>query len=842
MKAPISWLKDYIDIESGVEELAEKITLAGLEVGAIGYYGVEGAEIVWERDKFFVARILSVNPHPDADRLVLAEVDYGTGQTETVVTGAPNLFDFVGKNLEDNILKSPLVLEGAVLFDGHKDDGSRLKLKGRKIRGIMNRHMLCSEKELGISDNHEGIILLDEDAPVGMPLIDYLGTAVLDIDLTPNLIRCASIIGIAREIGALTGKTLQYPDYENIFPENLPNEKRVEIETADPSLNPRFCAVVIEDVTIKPSPYWMQYRLRLSGIRPINNIVDISNYVMLETGQPNHAFDYDTLRKRADEYNGKDQPVKIITRTANKNETVTTLDDVTRKMKPFTILVTDPAGPLSIGGVMGGAESEIHENSQNVLLESAAWNFINIRRSINEYNLHSEAGYRFSRNIHPSIALVGALRGTQLIMDITGGKISGKPVDYYPSQPVPTTVQLPASEVKRLLGIELTVDEIQKLLVSLEFSCSKTPDKPDTLEVRVPDHRTDIGVGFTGIADLVEEIARIYGYDRIPNTRFDDVLPPQRDNLAIFYEDKTRDLLTIAGLRECITYRLTTPEKESVLSGNTPQKKEYVTLANPSSSERTVMRRSLMSSILEVVSSNIRHSKRIKIFEIGPIFIPVSGQSLPEEKRRLVIALSGPRESESWKKGDTEAVDFFDLKGIVEWLLTGLHITGYTFAPFQEKAFYPGRTAELAIHGKRTGILGQLHPAVLETLDIPEDFPLLAADIDFDLLAEHIPFNFTIETVPRFPAIRQDIAVVVDENVQAEDIRRIVFEAGGKLLADAWVFDVYRGEQVGKNKKSLAFALLFQAPDRTLTDRDAAKAQDKIVKRLNNEFNAGLRV
>ncbi|MEJ2555995.1 MAG: phenylalanine--tRNA ligase subunit beta, partial [Anaerolineae bacterium] len=374
MKVPISWLKDYVDITLPLEELAERLTLAGLEVGGIDYVGIEGADLPWAHDKIVVGHILAVKPHPNADRLVLADVDYGGSQVETVVTGAPNLFPYIGQDTRALNLKSPFAMEGATLYDGHQPGRVKMTLKGRAIRGIMNRHMLCSEKELGISDEHEGILILDSDAPAGAPLADYLGTAVLDIDLTPNVARCASIIGVAREVAALSGRPVHYPDYHDLQMDGPPIQGRVVVETTEPELNPRFCFILMEGIEI----------------------------VMLEMGQPNHAFDYDVLRTRADGYAGPDQPVHVITRLAHPGEHVTTLDDVDRAMQPFTILVTDPAGPLSIGGIMGGAESEVHAKSTSILLEAAAWNFINIRRSVKAYDLPSEAAYRFSRGVHPS--------------------------------------------------------------------------------------------------------------------------------------------------------------------------------------------------------------------------------------------------------------------------------------------------------------------------------------------------------------------------------------------------------------------------------------------------------
>ena len=846
MKVPLSWLKDYVDITLPVTQLAERLTLAGLEVGSIQYLGVERADLAWERDKIVVGHILAVKPHPNADRLVLADVVYGGPHIETVVTGAPNLFPYLGQDIAGRNLKSPFALEGATLYDGHKSDGSKMKLKGRPIRGIMNRHMLCSEKELGISDDHEGILILDADAPVGLPLADYMGTAVLDIDLTPNLARCASMIGVAREVAALTGQRVRYPDYHDLPMHGPPIAGRVIIETAEPELNPRFCAVLIEGIQIKPSPYWMQLRLRLAGMRPINNIVDVSNYVMLEMGQPNHAFDYEVLRARADRYAGPDQPVHIITRLARPGERVTTLDDVERVMEPYTILVTDPAGALSIGGIMGGAESEVHPGSTHILLEAAAWNFINIRRSVKAYDLPSEAAYRFSRGVHPSQALLGALRGARLMQQVAGGTIAHDVVDYYPAQPPPVSIDLPASDVKRLLGIDLSLAEIQGILEALEFACQPVPDAPapGTLQVIVPDHRMDISSGVVGRADLVEEVARIYGYDRIPLTLFEDVLPPQRDNRALLQEERARDVLVRLGLQEIITYRLTTPEREALLvpPGNSPSDDlPYVTLANPTSADRTSMRHSLVASVLEVMAGNTRHRERIWLFEIGPVYLPRPQSVLPHEARRLVIAMAGPREPLTWKAADTSRVDFYDLKGILEALLDGLRVSGVTFEPTQHASYYPGRVAHMQVDGQALGVLGQLHPLVQEAFDLPEDQPILVAEIDFEALSRAIPDVHRVVSVPRFPAVRQDIALILDESTPASQVQAAILGAGGKLLADVRLFDVYRGEQIGAQKKSLAYALTFQAEDRTLTDQEVAKVQSRIVARLEQELGAVLR-
>ena len=858
MKAPLSWLKDFVDITLPIKDLAHRLTLAGLEVASIDYIGIEGADLVWPRDKLVLGHILKVEQHPNADRLVLATVDIGQAAPETVVTGAPNLFEFVGQGDISHLgLKSPFVMEGATVYDGHATEpGQKMVLKARPVRGIMNRHMLCSEKELGLSDDHTGIILCDDDAPPGTPLVDLWGDAVLDIDLTPNISRCASMLGIAREIAALTGQKLRYPDV-TLPPakkDARPLPERLVIETTHPDLNPRFVAILIEGISIKPSPYWMQRRLRLAGMRPINNIVDVSNYVMLETGEPNHAFDWDTLRRRANEY-APEGPVKIITRLAYPGEEVLTLDDKTHRPPEYSILVTDPKSNLSIGGIMGGLESEVSETSQNILLEAASWNFINIRRTSQALGIPSEAAYRFSRGVHPSQALQGARRAAKLMAELAGGAVVEGIVDYYPNPPQTVTVDLPQAEVTRLLGIELSLAEIKRILEALEFQVEEIPSavspQPSAFRVTAPDHRLDISAEpTTGRADLVEEIARIYGYDRLPVTEITDELPPQRNNTALDREERTRDLLVQIGLQEVITYRLTTPQAEARLLGQDyVTSANYVTLANPSTPERATMRHSVLNSVLEVAAANTKHQLRVQMFEIGQIYLPnppdAGGEAtiLPAEPTRLALVLTGPRGDNGWlPSNDQSPVDFFDLKGVVESLLDGLHVTNIGFVPAQHHAYHPGRVAELTVDGQKIGLLGQLHPLVVEAYDFQvDDHPVLAADFDLDALLAHMPDMHVVRSVSRFPAVQQDIAVVVDENIPAAQVQSLITQSGRPLLADVRLFDVFRGEQLGAGKKSLAYSLTFQANDRTLTDDVVAKQQAKIVQRLERELQAKLR-
>jgi phenylalanyl-tRNA synthetase beta chain len=556
MKLPISWLKDYIDLtDLSVEEIARKLTLAGLEVDEIKYAGLpmpdhaasgmhagerhefKTSGIGWDRDKIVVAEIREVNPHPNADRLTLLDLFDGE-KDQVVLTGAPNIFHLKGTGKLPKPLKVAYAREGSTIYDGHADGLVLATLKRAKIRGVESYSMACSEKELGISEEHEGIILLDDDAPVGMPLVDYMGDAVLDISVLPNMARNASVIGVARELAALTGRALRKPDI-TYKTSGDSVEDLVSIEITDPELNPRFVLGLIRDVEIKPSPYKIQRRLRLAGIRPISNIVDATNYAMLDQGEPLHAFDYHVLKSRAGDKN-----IKIITRVAQDGEKLTTLDGVERTLTSTNVLVCDEKGSLSIAGVMGGAESEVTEKTRDILLEGAAWNFINIRKTAKQHNLPSEASFRFSRGVHPALAEQGVRRGLQLMAEWSGGEIAPGLVDAYPLKPKDSVVDLTPRDVKRLLGIELSVEEISDLLTRLEFKCEITKQG---VRITTPPHRLDIGEGIIGVADVIEEVARSYGYDNIPETRLADLLPPQMGNPVHEWEEHVRDLLVNLG-------------------------------------------------------------------------------------------------------------------------------------------------------------------------------------------------------------------------------------------------------------------------------------------------------
>ncbi len=847
MRIPLSWLKAYVDIDIPAELLAERLTLAGLEVGHLEYLGVPQQHVdgvrnppsnhlVWNREKLLLGAIREVKPHPNADRLVLALVDYGAPELEQCVTGAPNLFEYKGLGPLEKPLWTGLALEGAEVWDGHSDEPKRMILKEKPLRGIPNRSMVCSEKELGMSGEHEGIILMHEDpgfAP-GTPLQDVLGDVILEVELTPNLARAFSVVGVAREVAAILDKPLRMPSFD-VLMEGAAVAGTVHIDIREPALNPRFTLALLRDTAIGPSPEWMQRRLRLVGQRPINNIVDVTNYITFEIGQPLHAFDYDKLVARA----GKTTPT-IITRLPQPGETLETLDEVKRELHAHNILVTDTAGVLSLGGVIGGAETEISADTKNVLLEAAAWNFINIRRTMQSQKVFTDAGTRFSRGVHPSQAELGLRRGIELMRQTGGGTVAQGIIDEYPLKPHDVHIDLPISEVTRLTGLDMPLDTAAGILRRLQFDVEIAGD---TLRVTVPDHRMDIDTGVIGQADLVEEIVRIHGYDAIPNTIMDDLMPQQHANTALEREERARDVLVSLGLQETISYRFTSPEREQELTVGGKAIVAvggYVTMANPIAPEKTVLRHTLLVSLVENALSNLRFTNRVQIFEIGSVYFTREGQELPDEPRRLGVLMTGPRDPYTWLTQTSDFVDFFDLKGIVERLLHGLHLGDVTFARTEHPSLHPGRSAAVLVNGQQAGAIGELHPLVARTLALTQA-PVLVAELDLELLLGAVNPLFRVGSLPVTPAVLEDIALVVAEEVEAATVEAVIRKSGGTLLKDVRLFDVYRGAPVPEGHKSLAYSLTYQTDERTLKDDEVAQVRKKIIKAAERELSASLR-
>ncbi len=848
MLVPISWLKDYVDIDVPVELLAERLTVAGLEVAHIKYIGLPQQDVpgvqmprsdhlVWDRDKLLLGTIVEVKAHPQADRLVLALVDYGGSELEQCVTGATNLFEYKDQGEIDPPIWSAFAMEGATVWDGHSEKPKQMTLRGRELRGIYNKSMVCSEKELGIADEHEGVILMDHDETyvAGTPLADVLGDVVLDIEFTPNLARCFSMIGVAREVAALLDVELRYPSFD-FLAEGESIEGQVGIDIREPGLNPRFTLTLLRDTEVKPSPFWMQHRLKLIGQRPRNNIVDVTNYITFELGQPLHAFDYDKLVERAG------GTPTIITRLPDAGERLETLDDITRDLGAETILVADTAGALSLGGVIGGGETEISESTRNVLLEAAAWNNISIRKTLTQQRVHTEASTRFSRGVHPSQAILGCARGIELMRRLGGGTIAQGVLDEYPLSPESVTVGLPIERVNRLLGMEVSLDQAADVLRRLEFHVTA---KDDVITATAPDHRLDISSdNVIGQADLLEEIARIIGYDRIPNTIMADEMPPQWENTTVIIEERIRDILVRQGLYEVISYRFTSRESEAMLmpagAASSIPDADYIEIANPAASERDVLRQTLMINMLESAVNNARYQESQQLFEVGKVYLG-RGELLPDEPLHLGILLTGARIDPSWQADASSGdMDFYDLKGVIESLLAGLHIDDYSYQRGSHSSFHPGRSADLIVGRQRIGCFGEIHPEVAARFKLT-DAKVIYGEIEVAPLIQYHQRLHLITPLPTTPAVLEDIALVVNADLAAGEVEAVIRQAGGNLLEEVRLFDVYTGDQIPPGKKSLAYALTYRDQNKTLTDKNAARIRKKIIGAARHRLNAELR-
>ncbi|MBN1487787.1 MAG: phenylalanine--tRNA ligase subunit beta [Anaerolineae bacterium] len=849
MRVPLSWLNDYVDVKDiPVQELRQRLDLAGLEVETVEIIGYEGSELPWDPEKVMTAEVLAVRPHPDANRLVLVEVNYGGEEHEIVVTGAPSLFARKGES--DLHLKVAFAWEGAILYDGHSEEWKKHKLKPTKIRGVPSRAMVCSEKELGLAEEQTDIIYLSPDTPVGLPLTEVLGDYILDFDIKGPFGHLQSIYGIAREVAVLVDRPFKREPLEAIRRLQLNVVKQpefVELEIADPDLCPRYTATMIRGITIQPSPLWMQLRLKRAGMRPINNIVDITNYVMLELGQPLHAFDYKHLRHRA----GSEKPA-IIVRRAGDGEQMKTLDEELRTFDGEMLLITDGGGPVAVGGVMGGLESEVEATTQDVLLEAASFNFINIRRTSQTLKLFTESASRFGKRVDSELALVAGARAAELMAELGGGSVGTVAGDLYPGKPEMTVIQYDPALAQRILGVEVPVAEQQRILTALEFQVVPVNSSGEDIvwDVTVPSYRLDVRIP----VDLVEEIGRVWGYDQFPHTLITEELPPLRHNKELENTERIQDIMVGLGLDEIITYSLVGPEDEVLLHPVAGQSLELpgtpVVLRNSIAPERSQMRRSLLPGMLRTAWSNLRFMDYIAVFEVGSIYYKVgepnleAGDTGVAEPRQLSVLLTGPRQGRWWQETDREYVDYFDLKGIVEALLARLALVDQVaWSKGAHPAFHPGRCAKVALGDKTLGYMGELHPLVREAFDLPEQ-PVVVLELDLAILmeaAEAADAEKKVGTMATYAPVYEDLAFVVDEAVPALDLQRAIVKAGYPLVADALLFDVYRGPQVGEGRKSLAFALTYQAPDRSLDEKDVGKLRNRIIKQLERGLKAQLR-
>ena len=804
MKVSLNWLKEYIPIDMPTDELAHKLTMAGLEV-----------EGVFERyqylDSVVVGKITQVSQHPDADKLSVCDVNIGNNSI-SVVCGAPNVK--IG-------MKTPCALPGAVLPGG-------LLIKKNKIRGVASEGMLCSKAELELGDDRSGIMELTGDLTEGVPLAEALtlSDTVLEIDLTPNRPDCLSFIGVAREIAAIIGKPVNMPRI------NMPRASEqitdfTSVEIKNPDLCPRYAARLIIDITVAPSPFWLQDKLLSIGLKPINNIVDITNFVMLETGQPLHAFDFDRLADN-----------RIVVRTADDKELFTTLDGKQRRLTNETLMICDGEKPVAVAGVMGGINSEIEATTTRVLLESAYFNPISIRKTAKQLTLNSDASHRFERGVDPEGTLVAANRAAQLITEISGGRLVDGIIDEHPAPSSIKQIALSVTKTNQHLGTRLNQTQIANFLKLVEFVVD-IYDK-DTLTVTPPTFRVDV----SRPEDLMEEVARLWGYNNIQTT-FPKISGDKHLSNHLFEIKNTiKDLMAGYGFYESISYsfigknacdRLNLPEND--------EKRNMLEVLNPLSEDQAVMRTSLIPGLLKAMHHNLsRQIKNLKIFELGKIFISNGQDRQPDEKVMLAGLWTGTRFTVSWHD-KPEFCDFFDLKGVVENLFSAMGFDSITFSQMPDKLCdytKKGHTAQILIKKKPIGRMGEVSPQVLENFDIKQ--PAFIFEINIDTFIEELTETRMFVPIPKFPSTDRDITLIVDNHIQAGDIIEKAMTFDEKLMEDICILDVYSGKPIPSGKKSISLRINYRSYTETLSDQAVNLLHRQLTDRIIKEFNATLPV
>ncbi len=807
MLIPFSWLSEYVDITLPADELAHRLTMGGIEVGdVITRGGWEGCVVGYVR---------ATRPHPNADSLTLCEVDPGDGPPVEVVCGAPNVA--AGQSI-------CFARPGVTLLNMRT--GRREELQPARIRGIVSEGMICSEAELEISDEHEGIIVLPDDVAVGAPLDDVLGDTFLELELTPNRGDCLSILGVAREIGAITGQPARVP--QPSYPESgAPAADQARVTIADPDLCHRYTASVVTGITIGPSPHWLQDRLVRAGMRPINNVVDVTNYVMLEFNQPLHAFDLDTVTDR-----------HVVVRRAVAGEKFTTLDGIERTLSADNLLIADPERAIGIGGVMGGANSEITSSTTNLLLESATFHNLNNRRTAAEHNLRTEASQRFEKGLRPELAPIALRRATQLILETAGGEAAPGIIDVFPAHDEPAPpVPLTEHRLRQLLGMDLDIARAESALASLGIATRRVG--PHSLEADPPYWRSDIAIE----EDLIEEVIRIIGYDEAPTTMLASPIPYHQGHAMTSLKDQLRDALAAAGMQETISYPLIGFDDLEKLGTSGHQPAALLRVANPMSAEQDILRPTLAASILNTLVYNQGHNDGgFRLFEVGRAFIPQES-GLPEERELVAGVMSGPRYDAHWLS-ESEPLDFFDLSGTLTTALARLGVK-VAYQPFDGSLFHPGRCANIVVAGDRAreiGAVGELHPDIRDAFGLASD-PVIYFELRVDdLLAatqDDSDPEKRFQPLSRFPAANRDLALVAPANVPAGHVQSLIERV--RLVERAELFDVYSGENLPEGSRSLAFRIRFRAADRTLTNEDVNRAVNGLTRVLEREVGATVR-
>lgn len=791
MLVPYRWIKDLTDVKSDAYQLADKMVMTGNGVEEI-------IELGSDIDNVIVGKIITIERHPDADKLVVCKIDVGEDELLTIVTGADNVFEGAYVPVAKAVAKLP----------------DKVIKKG-KLRGVTSYGMMCSGEELGLKEEDykgagvDGILILEDEPKVGTDIKDILNLngKVISFEIGANRPDCLSIVGIAREAAAADGASFELPKINYKEEKGKRTEDYIEVDVQASDLCTRYLAAAVTDVKIEPSPDWMRLRLREAGIRPINNIVDITNYVMLETGQPMHAFDANDI-----------EGGKIIVRRAKEGEKITTLDDKVRELNPNTLLICDAFKPIGIAGIMGGQNSEIKDDTKTVIFESAKFGYGNIRQTSRFLGLSTESSMRFSKGVDAANSMFAILRALTLVSELKAGKVCQNIIDILNEDLTPKIIKTSSAKINALLGTNINAKEMGKLL---NRAFIQTGVIGDELICTIPSFRGDIA----GTADIAEEVARLYGYVNIPST---EPVVNMRQGKISSQEQKTDSIkryLVDNGFYECSTYSFTGAADYAKLGLDMPA---LVKIKNPMGDDRAYMRDTLIGTMLNVVSNNLnKKNKNLDLFEISRIFTPVEGQKLPNEPASLVLAQSG------------EGKDFYTLKGIVEELVALICSEQIKLKRENYPYLHSGASGDIYIDEIHIGNIGEVSPEVASRYDLPQKVYIAELNLDkmYGLEKPHI----TVKSLPKYPAAQRDLALVVNDDIGVGDIMDAIYEAGKKRVEEVKLFDVYRGNQIESGKKSIAYSLTLRAGNETLTDIEVDKIIDRILTQLKEKYGAELR-
>ncbi|MBU3129620.1 phenylalanine--tRNA ligase subunit beta [Clostridium tagluense] len=792
MKVPVKWLKDYVDINISAKELSDKLTMSGSKVEEII---ISGAEI----ENVVTGKIIEIVKHPDADALVICQVNIGLDLPTQIVTAATNM-------KEQDIV--PVALHGSSLHGG-------LKIKKGKLRGIVSNGMFCSEEELGIAGDEpvHGLMILPGDTPIGKDIKEVLKlqSVLIDFEITSNRPDCLSILGIARETAATLGIEYRKPalDYKATAAENVEDIYKVNIKD---ELCRRYMLKGIKNVKIEPSPQWMQERLLEAEIRPINNIVDITNFVMVELGQPMHAFDARQITTN-----------NIVIERANSNEKFITLDEVERELDESILNIKDGDRTIGLAGIMGGLNSEIKGDSTSIIFESANFDGVNIRLASKKLSLRTDASSKFEKDLDPNMVQMAMDRACNLIQELGAGEIMEGCIDVYPKILKPHTLEVDATWINSFLGTDISRRDMKTYLDRLELA---TEVKGDYLIIKVPTNRADINIR----EDIAEEIARIYGYDNIPSTLPNCATSKSGKSEKQKLEDKVVLSLTSSALNQSISYSFVSPKIfNKILVPEDSKIRNVVTIKNPLGEDYSIMRTTTIASMMECLGRNYsRNNEEARLFEIGKVYIPnEDSDKLPEERNILTIGMYGN-------------VDYLDLKGVVENVIDSLGLKNTSFKRESENpTYHPGKTSNLYVKRELVGVVGEIHPSVSDNYEVEQRCYI--AELNLDILYKYADLNKKYNALPKFPAVTRDIALIVDEEVLVQDIEDIIVKQGGNILESTKLFDVYKGKQIAEGKKSIAYAIVYRRVDKTLTDEEVNKVHEKILRTLEHKLGAQLR-